>query len=763
MCKAKKVLGICLAAALCVPVSWAYAAGNTGGSGAGETVEFVVPDSSALDVTSCRYTQAEEDDRKAENRLSDLTGFEKKLESQGLAVYYSEETKGIRILNKETGYVWGGLPQAKPEDMNETWSAMANSILTIDYLNVNCQSNRASLGSSGTEAVFTWGEQEASCDVTFGAAGISLSFTMELSEDSLTIEVQRDSLRETGEFKLQSVWILPFLGTVREDETPGYILIPDGSGALIRYNKAGTYTSVYDERIYGKDVSVDELSVAGDLVAKRNNDYLTDTPGITMPVYGAVHGVDQNAYLAVVEEGAEHASVYASPAGMITAYNWGGARFDYRQAYSYPVNQSGKTIMTTQEEPLDFDSRITFYFMEQEEANYSAMAVRYRELLEESGALSGTERVDTQMPLYLHVMAGTVREGILFNGYNRLTTTEEAAGIVEDLKEGGITNLSVSYEGWQKGGIGGGKYGSAKADTGLGGESGLADLQTAVSENGGRFYLYVDPVSFNEDQARTASTAALSISRSYSAYTRSNLSLMYPTEYYAHPVRAAETLGELSEKYADYALDVANLGNMIYGDYSRNDPVTRLQSQELFLQALEEVNTELLLETPNQYLWNQAGEYTNIPLKNSQYLFETDSVPFLQIVLKGSVDYYASYANQGFYNQTNRLKMVEYGAYPSFIVMAADNEMLIDTPLEDYFSLNYGDWSEVIREVCDYVGGALQEVEGSRIQAHEMLDTGVARVTYDNGKTIYVNYLNQEYVTEQGLVIPASDYLVADR
>ena len=234
-------------------------------------------------------------------------------------------------------------------------------------------------------------------------------------------------------------------------------------------------------------------------------------------------------------------------------------------------------------------------------------------------------------------------------------------------------------------------------------------------------------------------------------------------EFYYINLNSNESLLLFTEKYADYALDVANLGNMIYGDYSRNDPVTRLQSQELFLQALEEVNTELLLETPNQYLWNQAGEYTNIPLKNSQYLFETDSVPFLQIVLKGSVDYYASYANQGFYNQTNRLKMVEYGAYPSFIVMAADNEMLIDTPLEDYFSLNYGDWSEVIREVCDYVDGALQEVEGSRIQAHEMLDTGVARVTYDNGKTIYVNYLNQEYVTEQGLVIPASDYLVADR
>ena len=65
-------------------------------------IDFVVPDSSALDVTSGRYTQIEEV-RKVKNRLADLKGFEKKMESDILAVYYSDETKGIRILNKETG------------------------------------------------------------------------------------------------------------------------------------------------------------------------------------------------------------------------------------------------------------------------------------------------------------------------------------------------------------------------------------------------------------------------------------------------------------------------------------------------------------------------------------------------------------------------------------------------------------------------------------------------------------------------------------
>jgi hypothetical protein len=32
--------------------------------------------------------------------------------------------------------------------------------------------------------------------------------------------------------------------------------------------------------------------------------------------------------------------------------------------------------------------------------------------------------------------------------------------------------------------------------------------------------------------------------------------------------------------------------------------------------------------------------------------------------------------------------MIEYGAYPSFLVAGAENHALVDTPLEDYFSLN---------------------------------------------------------------------------
>ncbi len=758
MSRGKKLTGVGLVCALFMIAAVTYAAKDGKAKGAG--ADFVVPDSSSMDVSSCRYTQTEED-REAPNKLAELTGFECKMENDSLALYYSEETAGIRIRNKESGYVWGGLQEKKPEDLNQKWSAMANSIITIDYLDAKCKSNRLALGDSG-HIQFEWGKEESVCTVSFGAIGISLAFTMKLNDDRLTVEILQDSIQEKGENKLQSVWILPFLGTVREDETPGYIFVPDGSGALIRYNKSGTYSSVYDERVYGKDVSVDRLSTAGDLVAKRNNDYLVETFGVTVPVYGSVHGVNQNAYMAVIESGMEYASIYASPAGMVTAYNWACARFDYRQVYSHPVNKGGSAITTTQEAPEHVAGRVTFYFLTGMEANYSAMAVKYRETAKDSGILENAERTEENIPLYLRIVAGTVQEGILLDGYNRLTSIGEAQDIVTDLLKNSIPNLTVAYDGWQKRGIGGARYGTKAMDSRLGSKGDLLELRRLVQEGNGRFYLSLDPISFNEDQARTASTAAFTISKKYASYTRSNRGLMYPTEYYAHPSRVVSVLQKVEKEYDGYGFDLANIGAMIYGDYSKNEKMSRSGCMELFSSVAAEAGANQALEHPNQYMWNSTADYTNMPMNNSQYLFETDSVPFLQIVLKGSIDYYAPYANQGFYNKMNRLKMIEYGAYPSFIVIARENERLKDTPLEDYFSLNYNDWSDIIREVYGFVNGALKKVEGSAIVEHRMLAVGVAAVTYDNGKTIYVNYLNEEYVTGQGLHIPAQSYFVAN-
>ena len=339
-------------------------------------VSFVLPDSSELDIYSCRFTKTEPESPKTPNLLKELSDFELKMENEYLAVYFREETAGIRILNKSNGYVWGGLKDDKPQNMNKSWSAMANSIITIDYFDEEAQSSRISLSDDSVNKDYDWGNEGFRCYAEFTEAGISLEFSISLEDDKISVEINRDSIKETDIYTLQSVWILPFLGSVEQNNIDGYFFIPDGSGALVRFSKNAQYVSPYDERIYGKDAAVDQLASAGDLLAKRNNDYMTEISNITIPIYGTVHGADKNGYLSIIESGAEYASIYMSPAGLVTDYNWISARFDWRSAFTKPLNNNGANIVTVDEKPADFNAKISFTFLAEEEASYSGMALK---------------------------------------------------------------------------------------------------------------------------------------------------------------------------------------------------------------------------------------------------------------------------------------------------------------------------------------------------------------------------------------------------
>ncbi len=169
---------------------------------------------------------------------------------------------------------------------------------------------------------------------------------------------------------------------------------------------------------------------------------------------------------------------------------------------------------------------------------------------------------------------------------------------------------------------------------------------------------------------------------------------------------------------------------------------------------------ELIFDAENLYMLKYASKLIDIPVSSSQYVYETDSVPFLQMVLRGSIDYYAPYSNLGFYSDASVLKMIEYGAYPSFMVMEADNFSLSETPLENHFSLCFADWKTKIQDVYSQVNDALAGVKGAAIISHSVEAEGVYCTSYDNGVKIFVNYNNEDYVTEEGVKISAGSYAV---
>jgi hypothetical protein len=210
------------------------------------------------------------------------------------------------------------------------------------------------------------------------------------------------------------------------------------------------------------------------------------------------------------------------------------------------------------------------------------------------------------------------------------------------------------------------------------------------------------------------------------------------------------------------AMAINEFGSKLYAENQQDHVTTRIDARKEFEKSSEKVSStleSLALYDPNQYLWKYAKDIFDIPMTNSQYLFESDTVPFLQIVLKGSVDYYGPYSNLSFYSKMDILKLVEYGEYPSFLLTGKNNSEIEYTTNSELYSTYYEDWQDNISDAYNYINKALSKVEGKMIMDRTVLAPGVVKVDYEGGISIIVNYTGNDYKLN-GAVVPAQDYTV---
>lgn len=290
-----------------------------------ETPQFILPDTTGMEIASSRHTQYEANALSGNKVTCPLTveGFEKKMETKHLEVWFRDTSDAIRIVDKRAGYIWGSLQEDKAEGLNQMWSSFANSICAIEYFDKNEKVQKAGAGTFGVTSKYKWEDGSMTCTMRLKKEKLSLAFKMEAGDDYLRFSVDDSTIEEEGDAKLKSVYFMPFFGTVREDALDGYVFVPDGPGALIRFQKSMRYNGGFDQKVYGKDMGIDTLEEANDLNSSRTNDYLVEAPQVTMPVYGMVHGPFQNAFLGVLENGEEYASITASPANDLINYTWG--------------------------------------------------------------------------------------------------------------------------------------------------------------------------------------------------------------------------------------------------------------------------------------------------------------------------------------------------------------------------------------------------------------------------------------------------------
>lgn len=685
----------------------------------------------------------------------DLTGYTLLAENDVLAVYWRPQVGGLRVRDKRSGYVWGTMAEDKPENLNQKWSSIANSMAVIEVFDGEGKTVKAGAAEENLRCEMS--EEGILIRAEWAEWQIGFTITLRLEENGLTFSLRDETIREEGDHRLANVTFVPFFGAVSGDSLPGYVFVPDGCGALIRFLSPRQYLTGYEKRIYGEDLGIDAINSSYVGAA----DTVTPEQTATLPLFGMVHGEGQNACLAVADRGEEYGVIVAEPAGLVCDYTRANIRFVYRQLYEQPVSRVGVGVQTVQPQRNVVNPEITYYFLTGEDAGYCGMARAYRGMLERQGVLS-EERLTGEPPVRLDFLAADVEKRFIGTSVCIATSKELPGTVEEELQSAGVRGLQLGLTGWQKGGLNGCGKTAGTQRTVYGRFSSLEDAE--------KRWLVLSPFSAVEGQLNKRSEGAISLSQELivkKVTDRTGEEEEWPGNiYYLKPKKALKALRDQAEELASEGggyLILQDMG-LLYGEYLTGQEESRsavLEEIRETVRTVAEGCEGLLLTRPNSYLFEVMDGYDQIPMTNSQFLYETDTVPFLQMVLSGSVELYAPYGNLNFYSVSDVLKMTDYNTSPTWLLTEIDNYGLRNTASAKLSSTRYEDWKDRIAETCATVCQVLEQTRGQRFLDRRVPETGVVVNEYEKG-AVYINY-NASPRLVDGMELPGESALYFER
>ena len=682
-------------------------------------------------------------------------------ESDTYKLYYFEPRFSIKLENKKTGAVMESTVSDEKlhENINNTWKGYVQSGIVLSAIIGNINTYQVDLLNVDNE-INTWKTNNGIyAQISFkGNYQFDLGVEVSLAGDALTVRVPDESIQENKEGTyISTVALFPFLGYTYLDEQEGYMLVPDGNGALIYLdNKEGRYSTGFSGLIYGQDDGMTSNAKVSTLWERYET--VTQSNNVLAPIFGMAHLNDRQAYLGIVESGDERCSIEVTPNGVMVDYNRCFARFLLRDVYVQPLTQSNSgTVIEVEKDRLHSDLMVRYCFLSGDDASYSGMASTYREYLLANNKitkrdLSYNTRVD---------FLGTEREEFLMGTTAvTMTTVDDVKEILSELRSLGVQNVLSVYRGWQSGGLYNVPITSYKADGNIGGSGALANLVRSEAQQGNTVYLYNDALTVNaKTNSTTYNVMKMVNKRTFEMDVNGQV---YDTFYYLMPGRSSGNLDRFvkdinGEDIGNLAL--AGITEKLFSYSSKGSYYSRTDTMDIYLDAVSAAheNTNLVMETPNAYLWEYADAFLDMPLSSSDYLYLDQEIPFLSMVLKGVVPMYSEYVNFEANKTENFLQMVESGMYPSFYVAAEDSSKLIYTNSNNLYSLEYASYRDTIAEYDAALRALAEKTGNACIVRHEILDNGLVKVTYDNGVMIYVNY-TESALSADGLTVDALSY-----
>ena len=597
---------------------------------------------------------------------------------------------------------------------------------------------------------------------------ITIPLEYRLTDKGLEATVKAADIEEHGNVYISQIDVLQFFGAA-SNKAQGYILVPDGSGALINLN-SGNQATAYNQAIY----DIDPVA--------QNYVVIEETECARLPIFGIK--ADDNAIFARITAGDAIASVNADVAGKLNNYNYAYASFNVREKEllnMFGVQGSKSDIPVVEKSLYKIDLSVSYSFLTKDDASYSGMARTYRKQLIDEGILKETNQSES-VPLYLDIIGGVEQKkhimGIPYEGVCAMTTYDEASEIVDNLYDSDITNLRLNYQGWFNGGIYHDVADKIKLIGSVGSKSDLESLNKKLEDKGGKLFMDVAFQKVSHESKRF--TSVLEASKYYSGYVvelgatdpstvrqTSNLEWYDEMIYYMISPkflnRYVDKFASKITKYDVSGINLTDLGSVLTSDKKRSELINRQQAENIVIgqyEKLAETKKNLMETGGNEYSLKYVSDIIDAPTSYSAYYIIDEQVPFYEMVIHGSI----SYSGEAFNLMDDDLdddfvlNCIEYGIAPRFTLSYKDPSKMKYTSSADKYSVLYTTWLDKAKEMYGNINEALKDVDGSAMINHEKLDNGLIKVDYENGKTIYINKTSQDN-TVDGNTVKAKNYL----
>ncbi len=700
-----------------------------------------------------------------------------------LELYFDYTHATLRLKDKETGYVWNGVVEEGFKGA-DVWKRKVRSSVVVSYNDMKARDGQATeISNAGACDYLEVTDLENGVSVLYGFTTQGIYFVVDyvIEDGEFVVRIPADKIVEETRYIINTITVLPFFGSADATQD-GYMFYPDGCGAITSFNNASNRVQTVKAGLW-KTYTTNKITLD---YWMYSDDYERYTAA--MPVYGIKHG--DNALFAIVSSCDELSGITCEPAGTSNV-NINRIYFSLYIRNQFDATQSsvstevgtkstGRDITRIDKDILKGEREVRYFFLNNEDANYSGMARTYREYLIEKGALVDSIEDGAKYPLALSFMMGVTERQLVFDKYVVMTSLENIQEIFEDLKASGVEASKTVLQHWIKDDEDYPAYWPAASQ--IGGKKGLEQLNKYLESNkefnvflaNNFLFAYEEEGGFSATSDVAHSGISMPIS---SKFSDDGFLLSAPVVH----ERVKDFLDK-TKSYNNIGVSYTYLGEVVYDDYNE-DYITYTTDAagnqvEQILTRRDTINTwnSILADTAtagkhaaatgsNQYLYNGVDFLYDVPITSYGLSITDYSVPFTQMVISGMIPYASGTYETGnltYDLEVQKLEWIEFGALPYFYLTYENALKLKDTGYNFLFTSTYSYWKDRVVETYTEFKENFADTYGEQMISHEVLGEDIRRVEYSNGKIIYLNYSNEEVIID-GVAIPAIGYTITGK